>query len=253
MSLLGTVVDFGYYGEGWLGFKAYVSVFTSTRFWSSVWVTMKFVIILLPASISLMILTGVIVSWAGHKVQTTIRATYFIPTIAPAIMISFSWRWLVSPGGPLSWLIGDTLMLGSNPYAFWTIAVMILTTSVGGSLVYFAAALVAIDSQLYEAAALDGCSRRQIAWHITIPLAMPIIMFMSVQRLSGLLQTWQFPYAMTGGGPNYSTTTLMLCIYQTGLSSSQVPQGAVMSLFLLVLTIGLMLVYRWVSGRKILF
>jgi len=253
MSFLGTVMDFGYYGEGWIGFKAYVSVFTAPRFWMSVWVTLKFVIILLPTSIFLMILTGVIVGWAAQKLQAVIRAVYFIPAIAPALMISFSWRWLVSPGGPLGWFIGDTLMLGSNPYAFWTIAVMVLSTSVGGSLVYFAAALAAIDSQLYEAAELDGCNRRQLAWHITIPLAAPIILFMSVQRLSGLLQTWLFPYAMTGGGPNYATTTIMLNIYQTGLASSRVPQGAVMSLFLLVLTIGLILIYRWISGRKILF
>jgi len=129
---------------------------------------------------------------------------------------------------------------------------MVLSTGVGGALVFFAAAMSSVNQELYEAARLDGCTRIQEARYITLPLIAPVLMYLTIMRTSGLLQIWQFPYAMTGGGPNYATTTLMLNIYQTGLASSHVPQGAVMSLFLLVLTIGLVLLYR-LTGRKILF
>ncbi len=252
MSLLGTVIDFGPYGDGWIGFKPYVDVFTNPRFWASVWVTLRFTLILLPTSMILTVVMGIILSWASSRVQSVLRAAFFIPGVVSAMMISFAWRWLVAPGGPLKWLVGDTLLLASNPYAFWTICVVVLATGAGGALIYFAAAMSAVDSELYDAARLDGCTSVQEAWHITLPLIMPILTYITIIRTSGLLQIWQFPYAMTGGGPNYATTTLMLNIYQTGLASYRIPQGAVMSLFLLVLTIGIVLLYR-LSGRKILF
>lgn len=253
VAVLGSVVEMGYYGRGWVGLSAYRDVLTSPRFWRSVWVTLKFTAVLFPISMVLIATTAVVLSWAGSKLRAFALTAFHVPCVVSGVMVSMAWRWIVMPGGPLSRISGDILWLGSNPYAFWTICAMVLSMSVGGSLVYLIAAFVAVDSQLYEAARLDGCNKAQEAWYITIPLVMPVITFVSVTRLVGLLQIWEFPYAMTGGGPNYATTPIMLLIYQEAEVAGNVTRASVMSLFLLVLVVAILGVYRLVSGRRLLF
>lgn len=253
MAVLGSVVEMGYYGRGWIGFSAFKDVLTSPRFWRSVWITLKFTLVLFPSTMVLIAVISIVLSWAGNKLQAVVRMAFYVPSVISGVMISLAWRWIVMPGGPLSRISGDILWLGSNPYAFWTISVMVLSVSIGGSMVYLMAAFVAVDSQLYEAARLDGCNKAQEAWYITIPLVVPVITFVGVTRLVGLLQIWEFPYAMTGGGPNYATTPIMLLIYQEAEVVGNVTRASVMSLFLLVLVATILLVYRLVSGRRLLF
>ena len=250
----GSVYEVGFYGRGWLGFDAFADVLTSARFWEACWITVKFTAILLPIGLFLTVSISIVLSWAGDKLQSLARLAFFVPTATSAMMISIAWRWIVLPGGPLDRLVGgDVLWIGSNPWAFWTICLMVVSVSVGGSLLYVMAAFLSIDQAVYDAAKLDGCSRVQEAWYITVPLVMPVIVFLTVGRLSGLLQIWQFPYAMTGGGPNYATTTIMLLIYQEGIGAGRLSHASVMSLFLMVLVVGILVTYRVLSGRKILF
>lgn len=253
MAGIGSVVEMGYYGRGWIGFTAYRDVLTNPRFWRAVWITLKFTLVLFPAVMTLIITISVVLSWAGNKLQSVARMAFYVPCTVSGVMISMAWRWIVLPGGPLSRITGDILWLGSNPYAFWTISVMVLSVGVGGSLVYLMAAFVAIDSQLYEAARLDGCNKGQEAWYITIPLVMPVITFLGVSQVVGLLQIWEMPYAMTGGGPNYSTTPIILLIYQEAEVAGRVAHASVMTLFLLVFVATLLIAYRLVSGRRLLF
>ena len=254
MAGFGSVYEVGFYGRGWLGFSAFEEVFSSARFWVACWVTVKFTAILLPIGLFLTVSISVVLSWAGDKLQSLARLAFFVPTVTSAMMISLAWRWIVLPGGPLNRLVGrDILWIGSNPWAFWTITAMVVSVSVGGSLLYVMAAFLSVDQEVYEAARLDGANRVQEAWYITIPVVMPIIVFLTVGRLSGLLQIWQFPYAMTGGGPNYSTTTIMLLIYQEGIGAGRLSHASVMSLFLLLTVVALTAAYRALSGRKILF
>jgi len=251
MASFGSVYEFGMFGRGWIGFEAFVDVFTSHRFWMVLWVTVKFALVIFPSEIILVVVISVVLSWAHQKIQAAARAALYVPSVAAGVMISFAWRFLVLPGGPLSRITGDILWLGSNPYAFWTISTMVVTTAVGSSVVVLMAGFVSVDSTLYEAARLDGCNDRQVARYITIPLVAPVIVYLGAMRFVGILQIWEYPWAMTGGGPNYSTTAIMLYIYQDA-STGRVPQASVMSLVLMTIVAGTLLVYR-LCGRKILF
>ena len=251
---VGSVYETGFYGRGWIGFEAFADVFSSARFWESLWITLKFTAVLLPIGMFLTVSISVVLSWVGEKLQSFARLAFFVPTATSAIMISLAWRWIVLSGGPLDKLVGgDILWVASNPWAFWTICMMVVSVSVGGSLLYVMAAFLSVDQEIYEAARLDGCDKVQEAWYVTLPAVMPVIVFLTVGRLSGLLQIWQFPYAMTGGGPNYSTTTIMLLIYQEGIGGGRMTHASVMSLFLMVFIVGLLVLYRLISKRKILF
>ena len=253
MSLFAAVFEFGYYGEGWIGFAAFREVFTDQTFWGSVWVTVKFTAVLFPSSMLMAIAFAVVLSWAGNKLQSFARMAFYVPCIVSVVMVSFVWRWLVLPGGPLSLITGDILLIGSNPYAFWMVCVMVLTVTLGQPMIFMMAAFLSVDSEISEAARLDGCSKVQEAWYITIPMIMPVLTYLGISRFVGFLQLWEFPYAVTGGGPNYATTPILLLIYQEAAVKGNIAHASVMTLFLLVFVVVILLAYRAVSGRRLLF
>ena len=254
MGLAGSVVDMGYYGTGWIGFQAVVDVFTWGLFWHSVKTTLLFVAVLLPATFALTMTAAVVLSWARSELQALGRLAFYVPSVVSVMMITFVWDLLLRPNGAVNRILGtDILWIASNPYAFWSLSVMTVPIIFGGWLVIMMAAFSSIDTQLYEAAKLDGCTRVQEAWHITMPGIRPVITYAAVMMFSGYLQFWEIPYSMTGGGPNYGTTTIMLLIYQEAVLSGHLPQASVMSMFLLVMVMGSLGLYRLVSGRRLLF
>ena len=253
MAVAGTVYEFGAYGLGWIGGSAYKAVFQSPAFWKSMLVTAKYVVYLLPSSMVLTVFCAMVLSWVGEKLQSIARFVFVVPTIVSAMMISVAWKYLYAQQGIINRVLGTQIpFLGQNPYAFWSIAVMVLFTSIGGTVIYVTAAFLSVDTELYEAAKLDGCNRAQETWHITLPVTMPILVFLTIQRLVGLLQTWQFPYAMTGGGPNYGTTTVLFYVFQEAFVNGRMPRAAVMSLVILVASLLVLIPYRLISGKRIL-
>ena len=253
VSVLTSVFDFGYYGEGFIGLRAFKEVFAHKRIFEAAWTTIKYTGVLLPLSMAAAIGISVVLSWTGEKLRTIGRALYFIPTSVSIFMVTIAWRYILSVNGALNHLLGtETLWLASNPLAFWTTTVVALSVSVGSLPIYIMGAFLSIDDEVLEAAKLDGCSRLQEAWHIKIPMIAPVLIFLTIQRLAGFLQIWQVPYSLTGGGPNYGTNTLVLHLIQTGFVQRDFPQGAVMSLFLLLIVLGVLIPYRLISGKRIL-
>ena len=77
------------------------------------------------------------------------------------------------------------------------------------------AGLQMIPKSLYEAAEVDGASKWQQFWQITIPMLMPSIIVALIFRTITALQTFDIPYTMTKGGPGNSTETLAMLIHKT--------------------------------------
>lgn len=253
MSLVGSMVDSGSFGEGWIGLRAWREVLSGARFWKAVGTTLKFTAVLLPITMALSVSLAVVLSWARGKLRAFGRLAFYVPTVVSAMMISLIWRWVLAPNGVVNHLLGtDALFLGSNPWAFWSICAMVVSVTLGGPIIYLMAAFATVDPELYEAARLDGCGPWQEARYVTLPSVAPVLLYLTVIRLSGTIQLWQFPYSVTGGGPNYGTTTLMLMTYQEAFIHTRFAHASVMSVVLVVLVGGLLLLSRVITGKGVL-
>lgn len=253
MTAVGSVVGMGAYSEGWIGLKAWGEVLGSARFWKSIGTTMKFVVVLLPITTALVVVLSVVLSWARGKLRSFGRFAFYVPCVVSAMMISVIWRWALAPNGAINNLFGtELLFLGTNPAAFWSICAMVVSTGLGAPIIYLMASFAVVDPEVHEAARLDGCNRAQEAWYVTLPAIAPVLMYLMVVRLSGLAQIWQFPYSMTGGGPNYGTNTLMLMTYQEAFIHTRFAHASVMSLVMVVLVGGLLMLSRVITGQRIL-
>jgi ABC-type sugar transport system permease subunit len=252
IALLGSVWEMGAYGEGWIGFRAFRDVFTSQRFWQSLVVTLRFVVVNVPISMVGAIAVAVVIGMARPRARGWLRMAYYVPTATSGIAISVVWRWILSPSGPINKLLGvDIPWLGTAPYAFYAINLMLFVTTTGGLVLWLSAALSSVDPELYEAARLDGCNRAQEARYITIPAVAPIVAYMTLTKVAGVMQLWQFPYALTGGGPSRTTMTTMLLIYQEATAFGRPAHAAVMTLVLIVIVAAPLVLYSKITGRSL--
>jgi multiple sugar transport system permease protein len=98
------------------------------------------------------------------------------------------------------------------------------------------AGLAAISPDLYEAAALDGVSRWQTFWNITVPQIAPIILVAITFRLLDALKLFDVIFIMTGGGPGTATYTSSFYLYQIGFQQFHLSQATAGSWIFLILT-----------------
>jgi ABC-type sugar transport system permease subunit len=86
--------------------------------------------------------------------------------------------------------------------------------NVGFGMIYFLAALQAVDQELYEAAEVDGAGRWQRFWHITVPGIRPVLLFMIITGTISGLQIFELPYLLfRGGGPGNAGLTVVSYLF----------------------------------------
>jgi multiple sugar transport system permease protein len=96
--------------------------------------------------------------------------------------------------------------------------------------------LQAIPQEPYEAALIDGSSRWQTFWHVTLPLLKPSILIVLLLRTMDLLRVFDQIFILTEGGPGFATETISLYIYRAAFRFFDFGYAAAMSFVLLALT-----------------
>ncbi|MGN7357050.1 carbohydrate ABC transporter permease [Paenibacillus sp. SAF-054] len=230
-----------------VGFDNYTRMFQDPTVRVSIWNTLVFLIG--SAVIGQQVLGFLIALFMKHKkkvfrriIGTVVLAGWVTPEIVCALCLySF-----FGDEGTLNAIIS---FLGISPVT-WLFTVPMLTVILANiwhgtafSMLVFQAALDDVPNEIEEAAVVDGASRLQILFRITIPYIRETIttnmMLVTLQTLGvfGLI------YAMTGGGPGTSTTTLPIFMYNQAFVNYQLGYGTAISLLLLLIGIVLSLFY----------
>jgi len=206
--------DAGVMHEEFIGFANFIEIFRSERIVKGFINTLKFMLVCAPVVTILPLIIALLgfrmKSWA----QKGIRFAFYLPVLAAGPAISMIWAWLLRPNGLINVLTGTTISwLGTNPYAFYAICIILISGDLGLSIIIYMAAMGGVNDELHDAAKLDGCSLLQEDFYITLPLIKPTIGFIFFIKLVGVSQIWMYPYMLTSGGPNFGTTTAVLEIY----------------------------------------
>jgi lactose/L-arabinose transport system permease protein len=114
------------------------------------------------------------------------------------------------------------------------------------------AGLQSIETQIYDAAKIDGAGKVRTFWQITIPLMSPVIGFQFIMATIGTFSMFTEPYFLTDGGPGYSSLTPVLYLYRVAFKFFKLGYGAAIAFltFLIVLIPSVLQVRIWASRDK---
>ena len=144
---------------------------------------------------------------------------------------------------PLSWLSDPTL-------ATIAICITIIWKASSFMALMLLAGLQTIPKSLYEAAEVDGASKWQQFVEITLPMLRPAIFVALIFRTITAIQTFDIPYAMTGGGPGDATETLAMYIHKTTLDFLDFGYGSALATLMFVLSLVLTTGYLKYTRRS---
>jgi len=244
-SIYLSFVNFNIWGNTWVGLGNFEQIFHDELFWKALTNTAYFTLLSVPLSLVIAFSLSVLIFPLGDKSSSFFKAAYYLPNVASAAVLSLVWLWLFEPRfGLLNYLlslvgIARIYWLGDVSVAMNSLVLMTLAAGHGYSVILITAAMGGIPPSLYEAARLDGATRWQQFWRITLPLLKPITLYLLVIDTIASFQIFTSIYIMTRGGPAHATMTVVYMIYETafdfftyGLASAQA-----MVLFVVILII----------------
>ena len=177
-----------------------------------------------------------------------LRAAYYTPVLVSIVVAAIAFRWLYGENGLLNGLL--VTWLGTDPIGFLTdprlalASVMVVTfwKGIGYYMVIFLAGLQGIPTELYEAAALDGCRGWRVHLHVTLPLLRPYVVLVAVISAIAATKVFEEVFLMTQGGPAGSTRTLVYYVYDQAFRELDISYACTvgLALFLLVMVLTLL-------------
>ncbi|GBF76375.1 sugar ABC transporter permease [Paenibacillus sp. 598K] len=186
------------------------------------------------------------------------KAAFFLPMVTSSVAIVLVWYWVFAPEiGLLNNFLGAIGIAGPEwlTESLWArVAIIIMSTWQGMGYYYliFLAGVKGIPDDYYEAAEIDGAGRWRKLTHITLPLLSPTTFFIVVTMLIGVFNLFQESFILTSGGPQFSTYTLVMYIYDLAFRYFRMGEAAVVSvaLFAIVMIVTFVqfrLSRRWVN------
>jgi multiple sugar transport system permease protein len=209
--------------------------------------TLRYVLIGMPLQLVIALIIALLLNEIT-RFSVIFRAIYFIPFVTSTVAIAWVWRWLYEPQFGLFNVFLSFFGIGRQPFlnspntALYSITAVVVWQGLGFAIVIFLAGLKQIPNTYYEAARIDGASRWQSFWRITLPLLNTTIVYLAVLGTIGFLRMFDYVINMTtqgDGGPLNSTTTVTLRVYREAFSSFDMGYASALTvaLFLVIMII----------------
>ena len=234
----------------WEGLANYSRMIKDPYVWASLKNTIVFTFVTVPLQTVLsLFLAALIAKKFKKRYGNFVKSALFIPVIASAVLVGTIWSILLSPSGALNSLIEfiglpPVNWLGGKNTSLLSVCMATIWKNVGYFLVIFYAGIMDIPRSLYEAAEVDGATRSQQFFYITIPGLSSITYLVVTLGTIWSFQIFDMVYTMTGGGPGLSTVTLVLTIYNTAFREYSMGYASSIALLMFVFVILISLLQR---------
>lgn len=256
LSLYYSFTDYRVIGEThWVGMENYKKLFLNldTFTYNSFKITVIYVVLyVVLTNVLAYILACAMVK--KLKFRTVYRTIFYIPSVFPVVASCFIFSWLLSPDmGVINYFIktlGGTAQkfLTSSTQVLPTLAIMGLWWS-GMTMMIYLAGLQEIPSQLYEAFKVDGGTRLQAHFKITIPLLTPTILVNLITSIITGFQVFTQADIMTKGGPSNASNFVVYYLYNEAFGFFRFGKACAIS-WLLFIVIFIVIAIIFGSSKK---
>ncbi len=228
-------------GGKFVGLANYEQAFEDRSFWRALLFTLRYTIFITPLLMGLGFALALL-TVPNRPLQQFTRAIVFLPVVIGLGSSSLLWFWLFDQQvGLFNQVLVDLGILEERAVWFTKVdsallAIIISVTwkVVGFGMILFVAAIQSINSEINEAALIDGASYWQRVWSIILPLSLRTILLTTLISVIGSLLAFDQFYIMTGGNPRGQTFTSVYWIYQSSFISFKLGYGSALSVILTV-------------------
>ncbi|NIC08101.1 carbohydrate ABC transporter permease [Billgrantia bachuensis] len=247
-------------GSGeWVGLDNYRRLLSDSLFYTSLKNNGYFVLLTVVPTTVIALAIALAVNRLAGRLQALVLAIFFLPYILPVSVVTQIWAWMLDfQFGILQPLLermtGRPVAVFKHPaWVMPTIAAITIWWTNGFNVLLFIAGLRNISPELYEAAALDGASRRQLFMKITWPLLWPVTALVLTLQLILQLKIFDQVYLLSGGGPFNSSYVLLMMVYREAfqLNHGGYASAVALVLFVLIMVVSvLQFQLLRIGGRK---
>ncbi|ETI67522.1 carbohydrate ABC transporter permease [Neobacillus vireti] len=238
----------GFSDPVFVGLANYTRLLQDTFFLKSIGNTLIIWVLSIVPQLILALILAMILNEKFIRGKHFFRAVFYFPNIVTpvtlGVLFSLMFDWQTGSVNKLLMgigLIDDPVNWFNSPWlARLIVAGVIMWQYFGFNMLVFIAGLQSIPHELYEAAEVDGASRWDIAIKITLPLLKPVLLFTFITSIIGGLQLFDAPL-MLGNGPDNSTLTMVMYLYQTAFKNFDYSYGAAIAyaIFVIILIFSL--------------
>ena len=234
------------------GLENYMEMFKSPEFWKATWNSIYFCILTVPIGVFLALLVAVLLN-AKIKGKTAFRAIYFLPMVVAPAAVAMVWKWIFNTEyGILNSLLGKNIRWLTDPkIVLVTCAIVAIWSAIGYDAVLLLSGIQNISRTLYEAADLDGASKVQQFFHITLPMVSPTLFVVLIMRLMSSLKVYDLIYMMVeqSNPALTSAQSLMYLFYRESFVAGNKGYASAIVIWT-VLLIGIVTVFQFIGQKK---
>ena len=215
-----------------VGFDNYRAVITESVSRAAFANTLVFTAVLVPTGVLLALVFAVLLNQPDLRFRGIFRTIYFLPYVTSSVIVAIVFQEFFDKEYGWANALLRVLNVEIVPWLSdggWAKVVIIFLAhwqGLGYNILIVLGGLQGIDREIYEAASIDGSGRWSTFWRITTPLMRPILLFIMIIGTIGVLNLFNQPYILTKGGPQNSTLTLTLRLYQLAFGNTRYGDGA---------------------------
>jgi putative aldouronate transport system permease protein len=243
--MIGNVIAFRKYrggpnflGSEWVGFQYFRMFMKDPTFWrafyNNLFLSISYLVVRFPLTLIFALLINEI---RRLKLKKFVQTVSYLPHFISMVILAGMVKEMLSASGPINALLGH---LGIEPIAFislpqWFSTIYVTSgmwQGLGWGTILYLAAMTGINTELYEAARIDGASRIRLAWHVTIPGILPTIMTLLVLDIGGIMGSNFEKILLLYNPLTYETADVISTyVYRMGITNANFSYATAVGLF----------------------
>ncbi|MEO3794340.1 sugar ABC transporter permease [Nonomuraea sp. B10E15] len=239
-----------------VGFANFANLFADPLLIKALGTTFAFAF----ASVVTHIVGGLLLAVAVNRMKNRVlsyfvRTAIFFPFVISWAAVSLLWKYVLDPNfGLVTHYLGVLGITAPSWFAdpAWSLPAIIgidFWHTIGFTFIIMLAGLQAVPERLVEAARVDGASSWHVFWHITVPMMSPTLFFATVITFIGAFQIFDPMQIITQGGPDNSTMSIVMYLYQTGFESFSVGYASTVAVVVFIVIMSVTAFQFWMSKR----
>ena len=226
------------------------------RFWRAVQNNFTLIIVSIVFQLSFGMILALIIN-TGVKGAKLFRTVYFMPLLLSTVATGTFWQLIldpfsgvfngilefISPNKPLSWL-------GSEEVVMFALLFVVCWQFTPQYMILIRAGMTSISEDLYEAATIDGASKWQQFWKMTLPLLSRTLKTSAVLSIVGSLRYFDLFWVMTEGGPNGFSELMATFMYKKAFRENRMGYGSTVAACMVIISFLVIAIFRYITREK---